>query len=407
MQIVFKRQALYEEVWSTPLTKLGEEYGMSDNGIRKVCKAMDIPLPKVGHWARVEAGQEVTRTELPEEAERTTFVCRPPPRPSLEFKRPEDAIWLEERLASEQRPESLIIVDFPPRKWHKILIPIRENLISSVKAYDKMIKAREKEKLRPSKSWEPNLAALSYLNFDGSLLFPRGQKTCFRVSKLTYQRALAIANTLLLSAEARGCAVTYDDHYARPQMCIENEVFSFAIRERQLTEVALVSERHPGSGTHKIGIPTDKLALVIERRFGGTFELLDREGCPLESQLNELFIRLYRSAVDGRQRLRKYEKEANEWAIQRAAEEVIRRQREYEAKVKEEEEKRREVLIIEATNWQQAQQIRAFVAEVIDRADSPPSPAHREWASWALGVALEKDPVPGRNLALQQLKEAE
>jgi hypothetical protein len=73
MEIEFERLALYEEVWSTPLTKLGEKYGMSDNGIRKVCKAMNIPLPKVGHWARVEAGQDVARTELPTEADLTTF----------------------------------------------------------------------------------------------------------------------------------------------------------------------------------------------------------------------------------------------------------------------------------------------------------------------------------------------
>jgi hypothetical protein len=51
-EITFERARLYEEVWTTPLTRLGEKYGLSDNGIRKVCKALNIPLPSHGHWAR-------------------------------------------------------------------------------------------------------------------------------------------------------------------------------------------------------------------------------------------------------------------------------------------------------------------------------------------------------------------
>ncbi|MDO9114526.1 MAG: hypothetical protein Q7U63_12135 [Polaromonas sp.] len=199
--------------------------------------------------------------------------------------------------------------------------------------------------------------------------------------------------------------MTYDDHYARLQMRIENEVFSFAIRERQLTEVALVSERYPGIGTHTVGIPTDKLALVIERRFGGTFELLDKEDSRIETRLNEVFIRLYRSVIDGREKTREYEAAERRRAAQRVAQDAINRQLELKAKLKAEEAMRRDILLAEATNWHQAQQIRAFVAEVINQAELPPSPAHREWASWALGVALERDPIPGRNAALEQLKE--
>ena len=53
MEIIFERTRLYEEVWSEPLTKLGKKYGLSDNGLRKVCKALNIPLPRAGHWAKV------------------------------------------------------------------------------------------------------------------------------------------------------------------------------------------------------------------------------------------------------------------------------------------------------------------------------------------------------------------
>jgi hypothetical protein len=74
MNVTFERNSLYEEVWNAPLTKLGPKYGMSDNGLRKVCRAMNIPLPSAGHWAKVAANKAVKRTPLPTIAERTVFV---------------------------------------------------------------------------------------------------------------------------------------------------------------------------------------------------------------------------------------------------------------------------------------------------------------------------------------------
>jgi hypothetical protein len=43
-----KREELYEEVWSTPLTQLCAKYGLSDNGLRKVCKRLNVPVPDGG-----------------------------------------------------------------------------------------------------------------------------------------------------------------------------------------------------------------------------------------------------------------------------------------------------------------------------------------------------------------------
>src|SRR5215471_12316086 len=70
----------------------------SDNGLRKVCKALNFPLPHVGHWAKVAAGRNVPRIPLSDEAPRTTFVSRP-----REVERAvgvtDDEAWLTERLA--------------------------------------------------------------------------------------------------------------------------------------------------------------------------------------------------------------------------------------------------------------------------------------------------------------------
>jgi hypothetical protein len=60
-----EREALYNEVWSEPMITVSKRYGMSDNGLRKHCKTLGIPLPPLGYWARIKAGQKVPRADLP------------------------------------------------------------------------------------------------------------------------------------------------------------------------------------------------------------------------------------------------------------------------------------------------------------------------------------------------------
>ncbi|MCQ1530071.1 hypothetical protein [Lutispora saccharofermentans] len=60
-----EREELYNEIWSEPVITVAKRYGMSDNGLRKHCKRLGIPLPPSGYWARVKAGQKVPKPALP------------------------------------------------------------------------------------------------------------------------------------------------------------------------------------------------------------------------------------------------------------------------------------------------------------------------------------------------------
>lgn len=53
------REELYEMVWNESLLSLTKKYNISDNGLRKKCKKMGIPLPSLGYWARVQFGTKV------------------------------------------------------------------------------------------------------------------------------------------------------------------------------------------------------------------------------------------------------------------------------------------------------------------------------------------------------------
>lgn len=59
------RHELYNLVWSEPLLGLSKRYNISDNGLRKICIRMNIPLPKSGHWQKIDHGKQVRIIELP------------------------------------------------------------------------------------------------------------------------------------------------------------------------------------------------------------------------------------------------------------------------------------------------------------------------------------------------------
>jgi hypothetical protein len=62
----FTRKGLYDLVWKEPLSRLAKKYKISDNGLRKICKRMNIPLPPNGHWQKVQFGYKVTPIKLSE-----------------------------------------------------------------------------------------------------------------------------------------------------------------------------------------------------------------------------------------------------------------------------------------------------------------------------------------------------
>lgn len=55
------RSELYDRVWSTPMTTLAKEFGISDVGLRKICKRANIPLPPSGYWMMKQYGKSLPR----------------------------------------------------------------------------------------------------------------------------------------------------------------------------------------------------------------------------------------------------------------------------------------------------------------------------------------------------------
>lgn len=64
--ITLERNKLYEEIWEEPMSIVCKRYSLSDNGLRKICIKLEIPIPDKSYWGKKRAGKTPTKRKLPE-----------------------------------------------------------------------------------------------------------------------------------------------------------------------------------------------------------------------------------------------------------------------------------------------------------------------------------------------------
>jgi hypothetical protein len=121
------RTDLYRLVWSEPLTKLAERYGLSDVGLRKVCVRHDIPLPPQGYRRQVAAGRTPKPVPLPKSKTGTMVEFMSPSPPPVRQTADDAFAPLIER---EGRPENRIVVAAEPDDIH----PVAKRILKALKA---------------------------------------------------------------------------------------------------------------------------------------------------------------------------------------------------------------------------------------------------------------------------------
>jgi hypothetical protein len=60
------RDELYRLVWSEPMTKIADRFGVSGSYLARVCSLLNVPRPERGYWAKLEVGKAPTQEPLPE-----------------------------------------------------------------------------------------------------------------------------------------------------------------------------------------------------------------------------------------------------------------------------------------------------------------------------------------------------
>ncbi|WP_338645027.1 hypothetical protein V5J73_08640 [Flavobacterium sp. KS-LB2] len=62
--IELSRKQLYDLVWSTPISKLIQQYAISNEGLKKICKKFEIPMPQNGFWLKLKYNKKVKIEKL-------------------------------------------------------------------------------------------------------------------------------------------------------------------------------------------------------------------------------------------------------------------------------------------------------------------------------------------------------
>lgn len=363
------REELYEQVWSEPMSKLAQRYGLSDVGLAKICRKLRVPVPYRGYWRKTEVGAPARRIPLPS--------LRPSVAPELREitlrPRPNGAQQVESGpVADQERFESL------PENWIKVA-DVLEN---------------------PHPLVAQSVVALRRAKPDQQGYLQPRTASCLavRVTLDNADRAMCILDTLLKALDARGYETTIRTG-DRPATIVRigEEELSIAIEER-IRRVERTLPARPGRHEPAWTYPqydwqaTGQLALKIENALGGGVRQTwaDAKQQQVENCLNAFIVGLVKAAeVHKAQRLEREARE-REW---RAAEE----RRLQEVRRREEEASRIRALDHGVSLWRRTRVIREYITEVRASAERAGNleagSALAEWFLWAEGYVNRIDPL--------------
>lgn len=400
MTIELERTALYAEVWRTPLIKLAPAYGLSDNGLRKICKKLNVPLPPQGHWNRVAAGRTVMPPPPLPNAFAAASVSLPNPRPAgpSPFSAPEDARWLQEQLANEREPALRVHYATAPTSWHPALVPMRDALRKAM--VERAARKARKAALVATPRTVSGARADAYnwsahfANEDsGGMLLHTHKRFCVVVSELTCERALAVLNAFFVAAEARNFTVTLAADRSRFELKLEEIGFTASIRERSALNTS--GDAAAGRANEEQAAAAPRLALVLDRP-SGPLEVTDTARDGVEMRLQEVFPRLFRAVVRGREDARERATRIRQADAARAERERLMEEREERLAREKLRVEEKQALISEANRWSDAKNLRAYLQMLSEHVGDSGGDDLKAWIRGAQTVADALDPSAHR-----------
>lgn len=418
-----RREQLYEEVWSAPMTTVAARYGVSSSFLARVCEQLRVPRPPRGHWAQQRVGRSAAAPPLPP-------------------ANPGDAVhWLRagDRLAAPttERPVAGASRERATAKveTHPLLADARRRLRhGTVRKYD------DETYVRP---YSKNLVdifcseacvdrAVEVANAFFLALEDRGHRVVLAPRDTSYRRPALVHREL--SAKQKRGSDAWDGEARGPSVPTLLFVDGVAIGLTLFESSEEVEVRYVGGslGHVRVGSAEDvkrrrfdqdwtghkwlvsgRLALRAYAPYPGVrWERVWREPSPsafplgLQAAVGEL-----EGAAPEIASL--VEAEAREAAKRRKAWELARQEEERRAAARraaEDEAEREKQLLAEVGKWRLARDIRSYVAEVHALVDASGLRLTRggpgdETLRWALAYAAKIDPLGVWSAELEAAKE--
>jgi hypothetical protein len=98
------RAALYDAAWATPLSRLAPRCGITDVGLAKLCRRLNIPIPGRGYWRKLETGKRAPRR---------------PPLPTQSRATTDDiVVWMGSEPKTTEIPSAVVAAALEPAALH-------------------------------------------------------------------------------------------------------------------------------------------------------------------------------------------------------------------------------------------------------------------------------------------------
>ena len=367
-EVIYDRNVLYDQVWSKAVIHVAKEYGLSDNGLRKICKKLKVPLPKVGYWVKRKHDKRVHRPPLQAYKGPDSITVARDIHGQLELER-EGLFEYKKLIAYEKTPENQITVSGTIESLH----PIVERTYKSLKA----------------------------AKFDSKgLVFPRAKRCIFTyVSTENIERAVTILDAFVKALESRTFQLRFLDEGRSSilRVCGEDFVMSLEEKVRRYERPLTTEESRQKNDWLNYRSPeyeyeaTGRLELRIEGRgYGYRKRWADGKKQRVETILNSFLIGLVKAAIRIKDWREKIERERQEWQERE-------RQRQDELRRRREEEERTKNLLDQVRQWKQCSDIRAYLAALETALNQSgislrDDEEKREWIQWAYRKVAEHDP---------------
>ena len=347
----FTRESLYELVWSKPISSIAKEYDILDYVIRKICKKYEIPLPKLGHWQKLQHGKQPEKEKLP-----------------VSEKWKDVEIKLSDRDKDVSTNPYLLRLSALAKeieKQHPKLILVPDRLTNP----DPMILAVK-----------PNLESQKGIGWYGLKVSVSNSANLLSISvaKETIPRALRFMDAFIKLSKARGHL--WEINRSDTQININGEKYRVRCREktnRQIIETG-------SSWSRSELVPNGVLSLKLDNFHDKEW----KDGkIPLEKQLSKIMAAFELKAEDDKNR----RAEIKAYREERDRIDAIHN---LELAKQKWEEKKVDILKKRAEQWNQLQQVKMF----IDALESNPQEKTDkviEWIKWAREQQKELDPLSG------------
>lgn len=354
------RKELHEFVWTVPGVHLAARFGLSDSGLAKICRKLNIPRPPPGWWAKKAAGRRADITPLP--AQRPGIPDKITITPS-----PVTANGLRDTIRGEADRVGPIAVPERLTRPHPLIADWRADR-----------RARQAEARRERDPW---------------------RRRHYAVPDFTpaERRRHRILHALFRALERQGAGIAADER-GRLSATFVGEGIPFEVREklrqvtRPLTEEEKRWETWNRSGVRTELEPTGRLQFTIsawtEQPVRKTWLESDRRS--IDAMLPEIIATFTVLAPMLAERTRKREEAARRWAEeQRRAEEERQRKR-------EDDNRWRRFLEI-AGDWKRAALARDFIEALsaggLSADELIEGRSVAEWIAWAEARAAALDPT--------------